>query len=56
MTEEETQRVLAVRRAREQYGTDDVEIDQGAPLSIADNGVWVQAWVWVPNEELEDTP
>jgi len=30
---------------------DDILIDTDALASIAENGVWVQAWVWVPNEE-----
>jgi hypothetical protein len=34
--------------------TDDIEIDNDAKLSVADedNGAWVQAWVWVHNEEV----
>lgn len=36
--------------ARELYGSDDVEIDDNAKASRADEGVWVGAWVWVPNE------
>ena len=29
---------------------DDILIDTDALASIAENGVWVQAWVWVPND------
>lgn len=36
--------------AREQYGSDDVEVDHNALASDADHGTWVQAWVWVPKE------
>jgi len=32
----------------------DIDIDDSAPLSIVDEGVWVGAWVWVNNEELEN--
>jgi hypothetical protein len=38
-------------QAREMYGSDDVEIDGNARTSRADDGVWVGAWVWVPNDE-----
>lgn len=31
--------------------TDDVEIDDDAQLSRGENGTWVQAWVWVYQEE-----
>lgn len=40
-------------RARGRYGSDDVEIDDGAHVSEADDGVWVQAWVWLPGTEQE---
>jgi len=33
--------------ATEQYVNDGLEIDAEAPISHADNGAWVQAWVWV---------
>lgn len=38
--------------ARTMYaqGTDySIEIDDGALVSNADEGAWVQAWVWVPH-------
>jgi hypothetical protein len=34
--------------AKEQYASDEIEIDDNAETSRAKNGVWVQAWVWVP--------
>jgi hypothetical protein len=37
--------------ARRKYASDTVEIDKGAKVSVAEKGVWVQAWVWLPNEE-----
>lgn len=29
----------------------DIDIDDGAKVSVSDEGVWVAAWVWVPNDE-----
>lgn len=43
-----------IQRARDEYalGSDDnIEIDDHACASRADDGVWVQAWVWLPNED-----
>lgn len=43
-----------VKRARALYGSEDVVIDDGAITdeparsNDADEGTWVQAWVWVP--------
>ena len=36
------------------YVDDDCEIDDLPVLSIADKGVWVSAWVWVPIEDEEE--
>jgi hypothetical protein len=41
-----------IAAAREQYGSNDVEIDEGAAASRADNGVWVAAWVWLSNKDV----
>jgi hypothetical protein len=38
--------------AKAQYAVssnDDIEVDDDAAVSVADDGAWVQAWVWVPN-------
>ena len=35
------------RVARRNYGDDDLNIDPTAPISAAEDGAWVQAWVWV---------
>lgn len=43
-----------VRRARELYMGENIEIDPDAQLSEADDGTWVQAWVWVPAAEVEN--
>lgn len=41
-------------RAREKYtmgSSNDIEIDdESVGVSRADDGTWVNAWVWVPNE------
>jgi hypothetical protein len=46
-----------IQRAKDEYepGSDDcIEIDdQNVKVSVSDNGVWVQAWVWLQNEENE---
>lgn len=34
--------------------SDDIEVDDDAKLSETDNGVWVQAWVWVAKPLCED--
>ena len=41
-----------INRARQEYahGSDDnIEIDEEAATSRGDDGVWVAAWVWLPN-------
>lgn len=49
---------LAIPAAKAKYamhGADDnLEVDDDARTSVADNGVWVQAWVWISNDELEE--
>lgn len=49
-TEEEI--ALARRRYIEGSCTD-IEIDDGALASRADDGTWVQAWVWLPHPSGE---
>lgn len=44
-----------IERAREMYAYgsgDDIEIDTDAHTSPTDDGTWVQAWVWLPREEV----
>ncbi len=37
------------------HGSDVLEIDdEGAGITPADGGTWVQAWVWVPDGEEQD--
>lgn len=45
-----------IKRAQAMYASDDIEIDDDAKVSVADLGVFVQAWVWVPYPEPEATP
>ena len=40
-----------IAKAKEMYQTHNCEIDVVAQVSDADNGVWVTAWVYLPNEE-----
>lgn len=37
--------------ATEKYGSTDIEIDYNAEVSKADDGFWVQAWVWLGDED-----
>lgn len=40
-----------VTAARNEYATDDVEIDDDPRISPSDSGgMWVAAWVWVSDE------
>ena len=41
-----------MRAAQEFVNGQEILIDNNALASIAEDGVWVQAWVWVPNEDL----
>lgn len=43
----------AAREAYAKGSNDDIEIDDGALRSRSPNGVWVQAWVYVPDEALK---
>jgi len=42
--------------AREEYANDDIEIDDCVMVSVGDGGVWVSAWVWVDDDQLQDLP
>lgn len=33
--------------ARALYGSDEINIDDGALTSVGEDGTWVQAWLWV---------
>lgn len=43
-----------IAQAREAYANDECEIDDNPMVSEGDDGVWVSAWVWVSNAELEE--
>lgn len=48
-------RAAAITSARNRYCTsDDIEIDDTPSVSIADDGTWVAAWLWVPAPEEDD--
>ncbi len=38
-----------VAEAREKYGSTEIEIDEDALASRGEDGVWVQAWVFLPS-------
>lgn len=38
--------------ARKQYANDRVKIEDDARMREAPKGVWVQAWLWVPDNEV----
>ena len=41
--------------ARALYGSDEIEVDdQSVGVSHADDGSWVNAWLWVPNAEEDE--
>lgn len=43
-----------IEEARDNYATDECEIDDCPAVSEADNGVWVSAWVWVSTPEFTE--
>lgn len=51
--ENETDPTL-VEAAREQYQSDNIDVDMDAKVSPADGGAWVNAWVWVADQDKED--
>ncbi len=40
-----------IQAARDRYADDDITVDEGACASRGEDGVWVQAWVFLPNGE-----
>lgn len=45
----------AITSARDRYCTsDDIEIDDNPAVSIAENGTWVNAWLWVPMPDEDE--
>lgn len=41
-----------VKLAKDMYSSDEIHIDDPAPVVRSDAGIWVQAWVFVSNESL----
>lgn len=39
-----------IETARKTYASGDLAIDDQPLVSVANNGAWVSAWVWVPVE------
>jgi hypothetical protein len=39
------------KTAIECWTDDDLEIDEEATVSSSEDGAWVQAWVWVSNDD-----
>ena len=42
-----------VDMARNLYGCDEIDIESGAEVSLAEGGAWVQGWFWVPDSKEE---
>lgn len=40
--------------ARELFESDTLEVDDDAKVSWTEGGVWVQAWLWIPDEDLAE--
>ena len=50
-----TARIEQVRaHAKEQHSSDVFNIDDDAVLSEGEDGPWIQCWLFIPKEELED--
>lgn len=51
MTKKELKRLE--KRARDQYGSGDIEIDplKEEDVSSSDDGDWVRVWVWLDKEK-----
>jgi len=55
-TEQGPRELAAIELAREKYalGSDnDIEIDDSPATSTGESGIWVAAWVFVPNDEID---
>jgi hypothetical protein len=46
-------RAVAINKARELYGSDEINVEDLAATGIGADGVWVQGWLLVKNEELD---
>ncbi|TSP14058.1 hypothetical protein [Cupriavidus campinensis] len=48
---EQTLRDIAAKHAYDSM-RDDLEVDDTAFISEADDGIWVSAWLWIPDSML----
>jgi hypothetical protein len=46
--------VLAAREIYAEGSDDDIEVDPDAIISEGGDGIWVQGWLFLPNEVLDD--
>jgi hypothetical protein len=46
------ERQQLIKKARIEYGCDEIEIDGDAKISRGDDGIWVQAWVLLHHDEI----
>jgi hypothetical protein len=44
----------AIARGREMWADDELRVDDDAMVAVADDAVWVESWVRVPNDQDED--
>lgn len=47
-------REAIIAQARELYQDNELQIDDDAKVSPCGDGTWVQAWVWVPEPEVDE--
>ncbi len=47
------ERAATIQKARDRYASDVLEIDADPLLAPCTEGTFVNAWVWVPNENKE---
>lgn len=50
----ETINEVYINQANEKYGSDEIEFDDMCLVSPSEEGAFVQAWVWVYKEELDE--
>lgn len=50
MTEDE-RIAAAIKKAREQIAHDNISIDDQPSTSVAGEGVWVNAWIYIEDDE-----
>ncbi len=48
----EDQKAWLIELARKKCLTDDISVDNDANFSVGKDGTWVEAWVYISNEEI----